>query len=67
MSNLILTNADLFRAERLFSERVSTPISSNSFHKSGNDPIENNCEPVVFNKFISRLLNDTKEYRIVNL
>jgi len=67
MSNLILTNSDLFRAERLFSERVSTPISSNSFYKSGIETTENNCEPVVFNKFISRLLNGTKEYRIVNL
>lgn len=67
MSSLILNNKDLFRAERLFSERVSCPISSNSFYKSRCDLHEDGREPIMFNKSISRLLNDTKEYRIVKL
>jgi len=67
MSNLILNNKDLFRAERLFSERVSSPISSNSFYKSGSLACSNDHGTIVFNKFISRLLREAKEYRIVNL
>lgn len=67
MSNLILNNKDLFRAERLFSERVSNPIKSNSFYKSDYHSTSNEHGTVVFNKFISRLLKEAKEYRIVNL
>lgn len=67
MSGAILTKSDMFRAERLFSERVSSPISTNSFFKSENDLYEDGREPIMFNKSISRLLNNTKKYRVVKL
>jgi hypothetical protein len=57
MSNLILNDKDMFRAERLFSERISSPI---------------NIRPIVhaegdFNKSISRLVVEAKKYRVVRL
>jgi len=67
MANLILNNKNIFRAERLFSERVSSPISSSSFYKSFSDFNNEKTESVVFNKFISRLLKNTKDYRVVEL
>jgi len=67
MSCIILNNKDLFRAERLFSERVSSPISTNSFYGFGNDLRHDDSASVNFNKFISRLLNDTKKYRVVKI
>jgi len=67
MSCIILNNQDLFCAERLFSERVSSPISTNSFYGSGNDLSHGDTASAVFNKFISRLLNDTKKYRVVKI
>ena len=67
MSNLILNNKDLFRAERLFSERVCSPISTNIFFKSENAQFEEGDESITFNKSISRFLKNTKKYRIVNL
>jgi len=67
MASLILDNKDMFRAERLFSERVSSPISTNSFYRTRSERNEDNNETIVFNKFISRLLNDTKKYRVVQL
>jgi len=57
MSNLILNQKDMFRAERLFSERISSPINTNSFGPTDGD----------FNKSISRLVNDTKKYWVVQL
>jgi len=67
MASLVLNNKDVFRAERLFSERVSSPISSSSFYKSISDFNNEKTESIVFNKFISRLLKDTKDYRVVEL
>jgi hypothetical protein len=67
MISAILTKSDIFRAERLFSERVSNPISTSSFFKPTQIQSDNDQDPVVFNKFISRLLKDTKKYRVVDL
>ncbi len=57
MSNLILTQKDVFRAERLFSERIAGPLTSNAFHQSDGD----------FGRSISRLIEDTKKYRVVRI
>jgi hypothetical protein len=57
MSNLILNQKDIFRTERLFSERVFGPISTNTFYQTDDG----------FNRSISRLVNDTKKYRVVRL
>lgn len=67
MASLILNTKDIFRAERLFSERVCSPISTNSFFKTESDLCGNDREPVIFNKSISRLLKDAMKYRVVNL
>jgi hypothetical protein len=57
MSNLILTDKDMFRAERLFSERISSPINCRSITHIEGD----------FNKSISRLVVEAKKYRVVHL
>jgi hypothetical protein len=57
MSNLILNQKEIFRAERLFSERVSGPISTNAFYQADGE----------FSRSISRLVSDTKKYRVVRL
>jgi hypothetical protein len=57
MSNLILSDKDMFRAERLFSERISSPINCRSFVHTEGD----------FNKAISRLIIEAKKYRVVHL
>jgi|GEM_PF-1877444 len=67
MSGAILTKSDIFRAERLFSERVSTPIPTSSLCRAKKAFNENTQEVDTFNKSISRVLNETKLYRIVNL
>ena len=67
MASITQNNKDLFRAKRLFSERVSSPISTNSFYGFGNDFSHVKSASAVFNKFISRLLNDTKKYRVVKI
>lgn len=67
MASLILNNKDLFRAERLFSERVSCPLSSNFFYKPESEYCNVDSDSASFNKFISRLLKNTKTYRVVEL
>ena len=57
MSNLMLNQKDVFRAERLFSERVSGQLSTHTFLQSSDG----------FNRSISRMVDDTKKYRIVRL
>jgi hypothetical protein len=57
MSNLILNQKDVFRAERLFSERVAGPISTQSLNQVEGE----------YNRSISRLVSDPKKYRVVRL
>jgi hypothetical protein len=57
MSNLILNQKDMFRAERLFSERIAGPISTQTFNQTESG----------HNRSISRLIDDTKKYRIVRI
>jgi hypothetical protein len=57
MSNLILQHKDVFRVERLFSERVSGPIQTNTMYQSVGG----------FDRSISRLVSGTKKYRVVRL
>lgn len=57
MSNLVLDQKDMFRTERLFSERVAGAISTHSFNRSEGG----------HNRSISRVIDDTKKYRIVRI
>jgi hypothetical protein len=57
MSNLVLEQKDALRAERLFSERIAGAISTGSVQKVGSQS----------GKSISRMIGDTRKYRIVHI
>lgn len=53
-----------FRSERLFYNPICNPISN--FRSLYGIEIEDNSVPT-FNKYISRLVNDAKIYKVVQL
>jgi len=58
MSDLILSQKDIFRAERLFSEGIAGSISSSVFIHSEKDRA---C------RSISRMIDETKKFRMVRI
>jgi hypothetical protein len=67
MISAILSCTEMFRAERLFTDRVSSPIPNNPFHKSENALLKRNKDNAVFNKSISRSLKNITKYRVVEI
>ena len=67
MISAILSYSEMFRAERLFTDRVSSPIPNNPFLKSEYALSKHNKDNAVFNKSISRSLKNITKYRVVEI
>lgn len=67
MLSAIISHSNLFRVERLFSDRVSNPISNNPFFKPESAPLRLENGHAVFNKSISRSLKDVTKYRVIEI
>jgi hypothetical protein len=67
MLSAIISHSEMFRAERLFSEGVSNPISNNPYFKPQSASTKLNQGHSAFNKCISRSLKDITKYCVIEI